>query len=344
MKHFFYFMTFALVIITGCTESFKKGDKGLDYKIISDGKSDKIAYNEFMQVHVQQLYKDAKKDTILTDTRTEGMPQIFRLDSTGFPSEFYAIVSQIRKGDSVVLRIKSDSIIKKSPPGSLPFMKKGQYFYTTLRVLNIFKTPEAADSANRLAFETKMKQDSINAIAQLAKDDKVLQDYFAKNNIKTTKASLGTYVEVIQQGSGSLIDSSKSVNVFYTGKTLEGKVFDSNTDPKFNHTDPLMVAMKPNPMMGGVIKGWTDGLLLLSKGAKARFYIPSSLAYGSRGAGADIQPNAILIFDIEVADVLSAEQAKVTQEQTRKKMEALQKHFMDSLQKVQADTAAKKTK
>ena len=56
-----------------------------------------------------------------------------------------------------------------------------------------------------------------------------------------------------------------------------------------------------------VIKGWTDGLSMLKKGAKANLYIPSALAYGARGSGADIKPNANLVFEIEVVDVVSAD-------------------------------------
>ncbi|MBK7885670.1 MAG: FKBP-type peptidyl-prolyl cis-trans isomerase [Chitinophagaceae bacterium] len=122
----------------------------------------------------------------------------------------------------------------------------------------------------------------------------------------------------------------------YTGKTLAGKVFDSNTDPQFQHVDPLVVNMK-----GGVIRGWTDGLTLLKKGAKARFYIPSPLAYGAQGAGADIKPNEILIFDINVIDIVSQEEAMLQADKERMQMEAMQKQI-NEMQKAQADTSNKK--
>jgi FKBP-type peptidyl-prolyl cis-trans isomerase len=80
---------------------------------------------------------------------------------------------------------------------------------------------------------------------------------------------------------------------------LNGEKFDSNVDPKFNHVQPFEFTVG----IGQVIKGWDEGLQLLNKGGKAKLIIPSSLAYGSRGAGAAIPPNSPLVFDVEVTDI-----------------------------------------
>jgi FKBP-type peptidyl-prolyl cis-trans isomerase len=164
---------------------------------------------------------------------------------------------------------------------------------------------------------------------QIAKDDKIISDYLSKNNIKAVKAPLGTYVEIIEPGTGALLDTSMVPKVKYTGKELlTGKVFDSNIDSTFGHTDLLPIDIKPEHH--AVIKGWSDGLGLLKKGAKARFYIPSSLAYGANGNPPKIQPNDNLLFDINVVDVTTNAQyiADMKAEQA-KRMEA-QKKMMDS--------------
>jgi len=143
-------------------------------------------------------------------------------------------------------------------------------------------------------------QDSVKAIAQLAIDAKIIEDFLAKGNIKTQKGEKGTYVEILNPGTGNLLDSTETAGVNYTGKSLEGEVFDSNTDSAFGHKDTLKIAMGQR---GGMIPGFLDGLHLLRNGAKARFYIPSSLAYGSNGRTPKIKPNENLIFDIEVVSV-----------------------------------------
>ncbi|MBK7885669.1 MAG: hypothetical protein IPJ81_19190 [Chitinophagaceae bacterium] len=182
MKQFFYVLTSAVLILSGCTESFKKEIRDWNIKLYPAETEKKIAYSNFMQLHIKQFYKDAKRDTTLSDTRMEGMPQLVPLDSTSFPPEYYKIFRQVKVGDSVVVRMKTDSLMKNSSPQNPPppFMKKGQHIYITLKVLNIFDTPQQADSANKIAYMAKMKIDSVNAIGILAKDDKTIADYLAK--------------------------------------------------------------------------------------------------------------------------------------------------------------------
>lgn len=146
-------------------------------------------------------------------------------------------------------------------------------------------------------------------------DDEALQKYFAEKNIKVQKSPKGMYVEIITPGTGNNIDTNVVVEVNYTGRNFAGKTFDSNTDPAFNHVEPFYVNMTSDPTLGnGVIAGWIDGLKMLNKGAKARFYIPSGLGYGARGVSAEITPFSNLIFDIEVKDILTKEQAKANAE------------------------------
>lgn len=130
-------------------------------------------------------------------------------------------------------------------------------------------------------------------------DDKLLQSYFAKNNIKATKTPSGMYYTISQKGLGPNAAPGKKVSMNYTGKTLDGNKFDSNVDPKFNHVQPFSFTLG----QGQVIRGWDEGVQLLNLGSKATFYIPSAMAYGERGAGGSIPPNAVLLFDVEVLSI-----------------------------------------
>lgn len=108
----------------------------------------------------------------------------------------------------------------------------------------------------------------------------------------TTTAS-GLQYEVLQEGSGEKPTSSSKVTVHYTGKLLDGTVFDSSVE-------------RGQPATFGVtqvIGGWTEALQLMSPGAKYRLFIPYNLAYGERGAGQDIKPYATLIFDVELISI-----------------------------------------
>ena len=105
----------------------------------------------------------------------------------------------------------------------------------------------------------------------------------------------GLRYKMIQKGNGTKAEKGKQVSVHYEGSLLSGEVFDSS----YKRNSPIDFQLG----IGQVIPGWDEGISLLKVGDKARFVIPSDLAYGSAGAGGVIPPNATLIFDVELMKV-----------------------------------------
>lgn len=135
------------------------------------------------------------------------------------------------------------------------------------------------------------------AQAATAEENKTAGAAFLAENAKkagiVTTAS-GLQYEVLTQGTGTKSPSATDlVEVNYEGKLLDGTVFDSSYKRGESISFPL----------NRVIAGWTEGLQLMTEGAKHRLYIPSDLAYGTRGAGRDIGANATLIFDVELLKI-----------------------------------------
>lgn len=332
MKHLSYLVVVTALLFASCTKPFQKAEGGLQYKIVSDGKGTTLKNGNFFEIQFDQVYSGAGKDTVLFDSRTVSN-QIVTMDSAAIPPVYFKIFSQSRKGDSIIVKQLTDSLMKGG--NTPPFMKKGAYIVAHYKIVNVFLTKESADSSYKIQMELAKVKDAAKAVDQLKKDDKTIAEYIAKNNIKAVKAPQGTYVEILNAGTGDAVDTSKVLKVFYTGKTLaEGKTFDSNKDSAFGHMDVFPVFLGALPgSQGSVIKGWTDGLSLLKKGSKAKLYIPSSLAYGSQGAGGEIKPNTNLLFEVEVVDVVTVAQAKAEADVQRKKMEAAQKKAMDAMPK-----------
>lgn len=128
---------------------------------------------------------------------------------------------------------------------------------------------------------------SLMAQSALEKGQQFLQENAKKEGVKTTPSGL-QYL-VVTEGTGKSPKATDTVQVNYRGTLIDGKVFDSSSAPiKF----PL----------NQVIAGWTEGVQLMKEGAKYKFFIPSNLAYGSRGAG-PIGPDETLIFDVELLKV-----------------------------------------
>ena len=121
-----------------------------------------------------------------------------------------------------------------------------------------------------------------------------LQAYIESNNITTEPTASGLYYIEIEEGTGAPAKKGDIVDVHYTGTFLDGKKFDSSYD----RGEPFEFTLG----VGQVIKGWDEGISYMKEGGKAKLIMPSSLAYGARGAGS-IPPYTSLIFDVELVDV-----------------------------------------
>ncbi len=104
----------------------------------------------------------------------------------------------------------------------------------------------------------------------------------------------GLQYSVITEGAGAKAKSNNQVKVHYTGTLIDGTVFDSSV----SRGEPAVFGVTQ------VISGWVEGLQLMSAGSKYKFFIPSNLAYGAQGAGKAIGPNATLIFEVELLEIL----------------------------------------
>ena len=119
------------------------------------------------------------------------------------------------------------------------------------------------------------------------------KDKEKEKKVITTRSGL-KYIDEVE-GTGATAKAGDRVTVHYTGKLKDGKKFDSSVD----RNKPFDFALGA----GEVIKGWDERVAGMKVGGKRKLIIPSDLAYGSRGAGGAIPPNATLVFDVELLDV-----------------------------------------
>ncbi|MEP6708913.1 MAG: FKBP-type peptidyl-prolyl cis-trans isomerase [Verrucomicrobiota bacterium] len=124
-----------------------------------------------------------------------------------------------------------------------------------------------------------------------AEATKFLAENKTKEGVKTTAS--GLQYKVLREGSGPAPKATDSVKVNYRGTTIDGTEFDSS----YKRGEPASFPVNR------VIKGWTEALQLMKVGSKYQLFIPGDLAYGERGAGSDIGPNAMLIFEVELLGI-----------------------------------------
>jgi len=161
-----------------------------------------------------------------------------------------------------------------------------------LDAVEIIRVGEEAEKFNAIEAFIALKGARLKRDAALKAESEAKMEQLAAGFDKTES---GLRYKMIQKGDGKKAEAGKTVSVHYEGSLESGKVFDSSYPRK----KPIEFRLG----QGQVIEGWDEGIALLQVGDKARFVIPSDLAYGSAGAGGVIPPNATLIFDVELMDV-----------------------------------------
>jgi len=316
MKKIYYsvVMIAAIAIAASCNNvSYQKTKSGLLYKIIPSDSKDSLAKpGNWLKVH----FANKINDSLLNDSygKMPGYAQVIPLDNVSY--EIPEIFPFVKKGDSAVVVLMVDSLLKRSPGGLPPFMKKGDRLVLTLKILEVFRNDslyqldrqaEMAKDQPRQAKEqeaemAKMKKQmdeqrlkeeaELEKSGEAAKGVKAMEDYLAKKNIPAQKTGKGTFVLIKEPGTGPAAELGKYINVKYTGKILRtDSTFESNVFPLHLGEDP-------------VIAGWTEGLQLFKQGGKGTLYIPGFRAYGANPRpGSGFNPFEALIFDVEILSV-----------------------------------------
>lgn len=147
------------------------------------------------------------------------------------------------------------------------------------------------------AFFQEQEEKQRAAAAEAGKVAKAAGESFLAENAKKEGVVIlpsGLQYQVLKEGNGKKPSATDQVKCHYEGTLIDGTIFDSS----YQRNEPATFGLNQ------VIAGWTEGVQLMSEGAKYRFFIPYNLAYGERGAGAQIPPFAALVFDVELLKVL----------------------------------------
>jgi FKBP-type peptidyl-prolyl cis-trans isomerase FkpA len=287
----YFFVAAAILSAVSCSnQSFKKTKSGLQYKIVSDGKGELATKGQFLKINFVQKVHDS-----ILSTTANSFPEYIRIDSVGAvynPAEVFPL---LRKGDTATIVMMADTLARKY--GNLPpFIKKKDKIILGLRVLDLF----TSDSLVK-------KDQKVYIDAETAKEGKEIEAYLAKNNVTNAqKTKHGAYYQVLSQGSGPKVDSGKIVAVNYTGYTLDGTFFDSNTDSTKQTNRHPLTPFEFRAGVSGAVRGMVEAVLEFKKGDKGKLYIPAMLGYGPQGSGGVIKPFTNLVFDFEVVDVKDA--------------------------------------
>lgn len=162
----------------------------------------------------------------------------------------------------------------------------------TIQTIEILRVGADAEKWNSIEAFREFTGDSSKRVTEIKKREEEALRSISEGFERTAS---GLLYKMIVKGDGKKAEKGKIVSVHYKGTLTDGKEFDSS----YKRKEPISFPLGK----GNVIAGWDEGIELLHVGDKARFVIPSHLAYGERGASGVIPPNATLIFDVELMDV-----------------------------------------
>lgn len=283
----------------------KTTSDGIEYTYIKEG-SQAPKNGEFVLYH---LVVKTDKDSTFISTYDQSAPAYLQFnDSIPRQSGMDEIFLGLKKGDSIAFETTAQMVFADNVPF---FLKSDQKVKISIGVVDVLDY-EGVEAYFNAIQEAEMKKQAENSVKQLEIDTQIIQDYLAANNIEATRTSSGLYYVIESEGTGAAIETGDLAFVHYAGYLMDGTLFDTSIKTLaqekgvYNEQRDSMDGYAPLEVrvgMGQVIQGWDEGLALLKKGDKAKFFIPSPLAYGDRNAGGPIQPNSVLIFDVEITDV-----------------------------------------
>ena len=242
-------------------------------------------------------FRTGRDSVLMSSRRMQPTAQPVTLPPQTTPGGLEEALGLLLPGDSAVFRFPADTVFAKTFRQPVPpFIKRGGNTLTVLASARELLTMEQMQTRQQQMQAEMAKKTAQLSVAQLAKDNALIQAYLKKNHATTQKTAGGTYYIIKKTGTGLTPKKGQTVRVLYRGTVLStGKEFDSTAK---RNNDPFSFVLG----VGQVIPGWDQGIAMLTKGSKAVLLIPSPLAYGARGAGADIPPNTVLRFEVELLD------------------------------------------
>ena len=295
------FMAFAALTVASCNKSdipgFKKTENGLHYKFeVQNKKAQKV---EMGDVIVGEVLMRINNDTLFSNV---GNPQrIMQVSEGMFEGDLPEGLQMMHVGDKAIFAVDADKMAEffqgQMPPQYTP--NNGDKVYYEITISDVVTAEEIQqEQAN---FQAEMEQ-------RKADEPAAIEKYLADNNITGNPTESGLYIVVRQKGNGPKVVAGKTVEINYTGRLLDGTIFDSSVEKDAREGNIYQEGRPYEPLKYKVgemslIPGWDEGVQNQPAGSKLTLIMPSSLGYGERGAGAHIMPYSPLVFDIEIVSV-----------------------------------------
>jgi FKBP-type peptidyl-prolyl cis-trans isomerase len=269
----------------------KKTETGLEYAILRhDNKDRKIAPNDFVFLYLSYALERNGQDSLIFESANAAPDgrMVLQITEPQYKGSIIEGLSMLSEKDSARFVTSADSFFLKTVRVKTlpPFVMSGEKVYFNVGVSEVLSESEMEEKKKEMQaqYESEMKTLTEKQIVDI-------KQYMSDLGHEAELNEDGIFIVSTQAGQGEMPKQGATVFVHYTGKLLNGNVFDSSVE----RGQPFSFKLGT----GQVIKGWDVGIAKLKPGEKAILGIPSSLAYGARSMGA-IPANSPLIFEVEL--------------------------------------------
>lgn len=300
IKNSLVLLTALLFASVSYAQELQQSPSGLQYQIFTPNAGEKIKENDIITFNFIQK---TEKDSVLFSSYDAGRPVKIQVQPSRSIGDLMDIFPLLSANDSVMVKVPTDSIFKEDESQRPDFFPKGSSLVFLIKI-------DKVQSLEEVMAEEKAEMAKLQEAEKAA-----LNKYIADQKLKPETTASGLKYVITKASKKAKPASGDTVWVNYTGRTLDGKVFDSSIEEEAEKAGLEQPGRTYEPISfvlgeGQVIKGWDEGLALLNEGSQAKLLIPSELAYGPRGAGEDIEPFSSLVFDVELVKVKPAANAE----------------------------------
>lgn len=292
--------TAAIASLASCNKSdfegYTKAENGLHYQFFTHDENgvkpqvgDGVSFKYVFTLH--------PKDSVLVNSSQVSQDGTgitkFILPKSSFAGSIEDAMMMMAVNDSASFMVSADSFFLKTNQATAlpPYVKPGDFIKVNIKMVEI-KTKAEIE---------KNQKEQEDRMAKMAEEEKpILEKYIADNHITVTPTASGLYYIETKKGKGANAKPGDLVTVQYKGMLLDGKEFDSS----YGRPEPFKFILG----QGQVIPGWDEAIQMMAKGGTAKLVLPSSIAYGARGAGGVIPPFSPLVFEVELVNFEAAPQ------------------------------------
>lgn len=295
-----------LVSVVACESQEKKTPSGYEYVMLNDAGNEVAADSSFLILNMKFVDQD---DSVWRSTAETGVPNVIIKQDSVWKANARPLeesLLELGKDDSIKITLPANELFQNGP---LPEGLTEESEFTIYVGVENALDQEQFQTWQQDMMRKQQEKAQADRSEQLEKDKETIQRYLQENNIDAQTTESGLSYVIKEEGTGQEANPGDSVRVNYAGYVLGGDYFDTSYEELakekgiFNPQRPSYGPFTFVLGKGNVIRGWDEGIDLLSEGGKATLYIPSSLGYGPRQRGDVIGPNSILVFDVELVEV-----------------------------------------